>query len=327
MTNLPPRWCCWMMLVGAVAASGCRSPYDGTVITRERVSWTGHADRIRSLCFSPDGTRLASASEDGTLKLWDTTTWKLATTIQEPRDPPPVLSVAFSPNGKFLAAARGDGTTKLYDQSGKKLLTFQATDQWVRCVAFAHDSKQVATAEDNGSVILWNPETGKAIKTLQGSDQAVWCVAFSPDGKLLASGGWERDVVRIWDVKSGKQLRTLPGVHGIARSLAFFPDGKTVATGGDFVWLHDPITGHQKALLRGHVTDSMGMAVPADGQVLVSAGGAGEVKVWDTTSGKVLTTYWGHPREELWAIALSPDGKTIVSGSAKGTLKVWDMVR
>src|SRR5262245_2356792 len=95
-----------------------------------------------------------------------------------------------------------------------------------------------------------------------------------------AAGGWERDVVRIWDVASGREVRRLKGVRGIVSSVAFFVDGKTVATGGDFVWLHDPGTGLQKALLRGHVTNSTSIAVSADGHFLVSAGQAGEVKVW-----------------------------------------------
>jgi WD40 repeat protein len=111
------------------------------------------------------------------------------------------------------------------------------------------------------------------------------------------------------------------------RSLAFFADAKTVATGGDFVWLHDPVTGVQKALLRGHIANSTSIAVSADGKVLVSAGGAGEIKVWETASGKVRATCWGSPREEVWSIALSPDGTTIVSGTAKGNMKVWDMVK
>jgi WD40 repeat protein len=316
------------MLAIAVTATGCGSPYNGTVVQKERTALSGHQDRIRALSFSPDGNRLASASEDGTIKIWDTTTWKLQSAIEDTdKPPPPVLSVAYSPSGKILAAGKGNGTTKLYDEAGKELMTLQAGKGWVRSVAFSPDSKQVASAENDGSVIIWDTESGKAIKALKGSDDAVWCVAFSPDGKSLASGGWESNVVRIWDVESGGEVRTLNGVRGIARSVAFFTDGQTVATGGDFVWLHDPVTGAQKALLRGHVANSASIAVSADRKVLVSAGQAGDVKVWDTASGKVRATYWGNPREEVWAIALSPDGKTIVSGTAQGNMKVWDMVK
>jgi WD40 repeat protein len=315
-----------LAFVGIVA--GCNSAYDGKVINKERSALSGHQHRIRSLSFSPNGNKLASGSQDGTIKIWDTETWSIESTIQDKDEPAsPVLSVAFAPNGNFLAAGKGNGETKLYRESGEPLATFQANKGWVRCVAFSPDSKQLASAEDDGSVIIWDTETGKPIKTLKGSDEAVWCVAFSPDGKSVASGGWETGVVRIWDVGSGREVLKLNGVRGIAWSLAFSGDGKTVATGGDFVWLHDPVTGAQRALLRGHVADSTSIAMSADGQFLVSAGGAGEIKVWDTASCKVLATYWGNPREELWSIALSPDGKTIVSGTAKGNMKVWDMVK
>jgi len=270
---------------------------------------------------------LVSGSEDGTIKTWDTTTWKLTSTVEETdKTPPPVLSVVYSPDGKMLAAGKGNGMTKIYDAAGKELMTCRAKDQWIRSVAFSPDGKQVASAEDDGSVILWDVATGKANKTLKASKEAVWAVSFSPDGQLLATGGWEDIVVRIWDVKSGSRLQTLHGVQGIVRSLAFLPDSKTVATGGDFVWLHDAATGSEKTLLRGHVTNSTAIAISTDGKTLVSAGQAGEVKVWDTASGKVRATYWGNPREEVWSIALSPDGKTIASGTAKGTIMIWDMI-
>jgi WD40 repeat protein len=227
----------------------------------------------------------------------------------------------------LFRSARGDGTTKIYDEAGKLLTTLQAGKKWVRDIAFSPDGKRLTSAEDDGSVIIWDLETGKSVKILKGSDDAVWAVAFSPDGKLIASGGWENNVVRIWDVGSGKEVQRLTGVRGIVSSLAFFADGKVVATGGDLVWLHDPITGAQKALLQGHVAGSRAIAVSADGQVLASAGGAGDVKVWEIATGKVRATYWGEPREELWSIALSPDGKTIVSGTARGNMKVWEMVK
>jgi WD40 repeat protein len=100
-----------------------------------------------------------------------------------------------------------------------------------------------------------------------------------------------------------------------------------MAVGGDFIWLFDPAVGTQKALLSGHVSHSTSIAVSADGMFLVSAGGAGEVKVWNTANGKLRATYWGSPREQLWSIALSPDGRTIVSGTEKGNMKVWDLVQ
>jgi WD40 repeat protein len=319
------RWLAVLTIAGAV--TGCDSPDDGTVIRKDRVSIAGHKDRVRKLSFSPNGKTLASGSEDGTVKIWDTATWQLVRSIEDRAEKPPkVMAVAYSPDGKRLAVGRAGGALKLYDDLGKEFIGLGGGQEHVWDIAFSPDGRYIATARAK-FVDIWNADTGAAVKSLEVSDSQLWCVAFSPDGKWVASGGFERDVVRLSNVASGTAGLTLNGFHAFASSLAFFRDGKTIATGGDFVWLHDATNGQEKAMLRGHNSGSRSLAISADESRLVSAGAAGDVRVWDLGAKKVLSTYWGSPREILWSIALSPDGRTIVSGSEKGTLKVWDMVR
>ncbi len=316
------------LLVLAVVGfpAGCGSPYDGTVRKHDRITLSGQHDRVHSLCFSPDGTQLASASADGSVRIWDTHTWREVLTIQEPGTPAPtVYCVVYSPDGKTIATGEDNGTVKLYDAAGKELTTFRTREGCVRSVAFSPDARTLAAGEADGTMSLWDVGTGALRLRFTGHDATVWCVAFSPDGTMLASGGWD-GTARVWDPTTGKELRRLDGVDGLVRALVFFPDGMTVATAGNFVRLHDPATGRQKMLLRGHVSNATSVAVGAGGKVLVSGGQAGEVKVWDAATGKVRGTLWGSPREEVWAVALAPDGKTIASGTAKGTVKIWDLV-
>ena len=318
----------WLPMVAIMAVvAGCNSPSDGTVIRKDRVSIIGHGDRIRKLSFAPSGKMLASGSEDGTVKIWDTATWQLVRSIEgRAESPPKVMAVRYSSDGKKLAVGRAGGPFQLCDDSGKVVLGLGGDQEHVWDIAFSPDGKHIATVRAN-FVDVWNAETGARAKSIEVSDNQLWCVAYSPDSKWVATGGFEPDVVRITNVELGTPGQTLKGFRSFAGSLAFFPDGKTIATGGDFVWLHDPTNGQEKAMLQGHNAGSRSVAISADGARLVSAGGAGDLRVWDLAAKKVLATYWGSPREELWSVALSPDGKTIVSGSAKGTLKVWDMVK
>src|SRR5580704_9875249 len=88
------RCCLWVLLAAISAITGCNSPSDGTVIRKERHSRNAHQGRVRSLSVAPDGNRLVSGSEDGTIKIWDLANWEIESTIQETGNPPAkILSV------------------------------------------------------------------------------------------------------------------------------------------------------------------------------------------------------------------------------------------
>jgi WD40 repeat protein len=154
-----------------------------------------HADRITSLAFAPDDQTLASASWDGTVKLWDVQTYELRRTLRGPIAQP--WSVAYAPDGKTLAAAYEDGSVVLWDpatgKEGSKLRHAAA----VKSVAFAPDGKMLAAGYEDGTVKLYSPGTGTELATLKHGTE-VASVAFSPDGKTLASAGGAE--VKLWEI-------------------------------------------------------------------------------------------------------------------------------
>ncbi len=149
------------------------------------------------MAFSPDGQRLASASVDQTVKVWDARTGEETLTLKGHAGA--VLSVAFSPDGQSLASASADGTVKVWDaRTGQETLTLKGHTSFVTCVAFSPDGQRLASASDDQTVKIWDARTGQETLTLKGHASIVWSVAFSSDGQRLASASAD-GTVKVWD--------------------------------------------------------------------------------------------------------------------------------
>ncbi|GAB4300702.1 MAG: hypothetical protein Fur0025_40530 [Oscillatoriaceae cyanobacterium] len=187
---------------------------------RERNQFTADQYRVLSVSFSPDGNTLATASDDGTARLWDLS----GNQIGELRGHQDwVRSVNFSPDGNTLATASDDRTARLWDLSGNQIGELRGHQDWVRSVCFSPDGNTLATASDDRTARLWDL-LGNQIAEFKGHQDWVRSVCFSPDGNTLATASDDR-TARLWRVRTLDELLAL-GYEWLKYYLASHPEAR-----------------------------------------------------------------------------------------------------
>jgi WD40 repeat protein len=307
-------------------------------------NFLGHTREVLSVCWSPDGKRLASADGDrdgGEVKVWDAATGRQLLSLKGHTGL--VQSVCWSPDGKRLASASYDQTVKVWDAaSGQEVRTLGGGHTGgVLSVCWSPDGRRLATASggpDWGEVKLWDAQTGQEARTLQGHTSDVTSVCWSPDGRRLATASTDK-TVKLWGAADGREVLTLKGHTAPVECVCWSPDGQHLASAaGGFahpnelkVW--DASGGQDALTLKGHAGWVFGVCWSPDGKRLASAGGGsaggdfgypGEVKVWDAEKGLEVHTLKGHTLE-VKSVCWSPDGRRLASASHDGTVKVWDV--
>jgi WD40 repeat protein len=192
----------------------------------------------------------------------------------------------------------------------------------VTAVVFSPDGHQLATADADGTVRVWDPATGEHLHTLTGHTSRVTAVAFSPDGHQLATASQDQTVL-VWDPATGEHLHTLTGHTGWVNAVAFSPDGHQLATADATVRLWDPATGEHLHTLTGHTRYVPAMAFSPDGHQLATASQDQTARLWDPATGTAQATLTGHT-SYVTAVAFSPDGHQLATASQDWTVRLWD---
>ncbi|KAL6700578.1 WD40-repeat-containing domain protein [Trichoderma pleuroticola] len=299
----------------------------------------GHTSSINAVSFSPDCQRLASASDDFAVLLWDANTGALLRSLTTHTSK--VLSVAFSSNGERLASGSHDGRVCLWDvDTGAIVWDAKKHDNPVLSVVFSSDHQHITSASVGGLIWSWDVRTGVLLSAFVEMTN-VTVIAFAPNGKRVATILEEsgRILVNLWDVRNGILLRSFKGSNCRVWSIIFSPDGEQLvlttydaaAPSGrrDSVYIYD-IRRLSERNLEKHKTISgdfcrvWSAAFSPDCKTLAAGCGDGMVRLWDPTTGILIRSLKGNTNQ-VNSVVFSSNGQKLVSASYDGMLRLWDL--
>ena len=320
---------------------------------------TGHSSFVTAVAIARDGKTAISASQDRTLKIWDTETGRELKTLTGHSNL--VNAVAIAADGKTAISASHDRTLKIWDtKTGSELKTLTGHSSFVTAVAIARDGKTAISASLDNTLKIWDTETGrelmglqlntipilwlllrqyncmagilfirKSLKTFIGHSDSVRAVAIAPDGKTAISVSND-NTLKIWDTETGRELKTFigrrklktfTGHSSFVTAVAIAPDGKTaISASRDYTLkIWDTETGRVKTLKNYIFFLVTAMAIAPDGKTAISASDDYTLKIWDTETGRELKTLTDHS-DSVTAVAIAPDGKTVIFASGDVSL-------
>lgn len=287
------------------------------------IVFAGHTAAITSVDVSSDGKRILSASEDGTIRIWDTTNGSHRVMRGHSR---PVREALFLKQEAQVASLSDDGTIRLWDAASLREVGRIKGNDWspIRMDISPNEKRIAATCSDQ-RIRIWELDTGRLVLTSAPHAIPISVLRYLDDARIVVG---EHRGLSCWSAKSGAWLSFSDGGFDFHPSSIFVgKDGTQLLTScADStitVWDVDALQPRRKLI--GQLGGVNGAKIDASGARIVSAGADNTVRVWNAQNGQQVAKFVGHT-DAVHAVATIPDTPLLVSGSADFTIRLWNLL-